>query len=159
MVTAFGLGGNSGAANNPAAEIVPVAAFPPATPFTDHVSDGLEPSLAFAENCCVASPGIEIDAGVTVRANGEGPPVLSVTTEAQPASASPVHDKRRSLNRLTAVSPLQRDSDKSRRIARLRWTSLTCCRRRDRLEKSKRVRKITLLPGGPDCGQLYSFYA
>ena len=111
MVTAFGVGGNSGAVNNPAAEIVPVAALPPATPFTDQVRDGFDPSLVFAENCCAASPGIEIDTGVTVRANEEGPPPPSLTTEAQPASASAVHDKRRSLNRFTAVSPLQRDSD------------------------------------------------
>ena len=52
IVMVFGVGGNSGAVYKPAALIVPSEELPPATPFTDHVRVGFEPSLVFAVNCC-----------------------------------------------------------------------------------------------------------
>lgn len=121
-VMPLGLGGNSGAVNNPVEEIVPVAALPPATPFTDQVKEGLEPSLAVAENCCVAVPGTDVLAGVTVSEKGPGTergPLL--VTEAQPASASAMHHKKKNFNRFTAGSPLQSDSDLSP-VKSSKWT-------------------------------------
>ena len=44
-VIVFGVGGNSGAVYTPAAEIVPVVAFPPATPFTDQLTATAEPFI------------------------------------------------------------------------------------------------------------------
>ena len=110
-VMVFGLGGNSGAANNPVEEIVPTIAFPPATPFTDQVSAGFEPSLVFVENCCVVAPGTDALAGETVKLKSVGPvgpagePPLP-TTEAQPAANHAAENSRTSRwYRRTAVSP------------------------------------------------------
>ena len=66
IVMMFAVGGNSGAVNMPVASIVPVVAFPPATPFTNQARFGREPSFAFAVNCCVVSPGSVAEAGVTI---------------------------------------------------------------------------------------------
>ncbi len=54
-VMLFGVGGNSGAVNNPVAGNCAGIASSTATPFTDHVSAGLEPSLVLAVNCWLVS--------------------------------------------------------------------------------------------------------
>ena len=74
IVMVFGVGGNSGAVYRPVALIVPSDALPPATPFTDHVSVGFEPSLVFTVNCCCVNPATVGFVGVTVIVKGSGPP-------------------------------------------------------------------------------------
>jgi hypothetical protein len=73
IVMLFDEGGNSGAVNIPVASIVPVVAFPPVTPLTLQVNVGLEPSFAFAVNCCVVFPRMVGFAGDTEIAKGIGP--------------------------------------------------------------------------------------
>jgi hypothetical protein len=66
-VTELGVGGNCGAVYTPLAVIVPIAAFPPATPFTDQANAGVEPSLVFAVNGCESPPRIVAVDGITLR--------------------------------------------------------------------------------------------
>jgi hypothetical protein len=54
MLTLAGFGTILGAAYKPAGEIVPTASFPPAMPFTPHVTDWLLLPVTAAVNCCVA---------------------------------------------------------------------------------------------------------
>ena len=49
-VTVFGAGGTAGAVYSPVASIVPTAAFPPPTPFTDHVRVRFRLPVTFPEN-------------------------------------------------------------------------------------------------------------
>jgi hypothetical protein len=109
-VMLLGVGGNSGAVNKPAEEIVPVVALPPATPFTDQIRDGCEWSLVSAVNCRVLVPWTEIVAGLRVIEKTNGPSVPLFGTEAHPANASAAHDTKRIFNRFTALSPLHSDS-------------------------------------------------
>ncbi len=98
IAMAFEAGGNSGAEYRPTAEMVPFAALPPATPFTDQFTATAAPFIC-AVKLCVSPPRIVALAGVTVRLLGEGgglpPPLLT----------SPEHPVRRSANTpLTAIS-------------------------------------------------------
>jgi hypothetical protein len=60
-VTTFGTGGTSGAVYNPVLAIVPSAALPPTTPFTDHVAWFVLP-VTLAANCS-ACPAMIVSAG------------------------------------------------------------------------------------------------
>jgi hypothetical protein len=60
----------AGAVYRPEEETVPVAAVPPAVPFTFHVTDPLWPPLTVAVNCWVA-PGFSVaDIGLTFTETG-----------------------------------------------------------------------------------------
>src|SRR5215831_12403612 len=58
------LAAESGAVYNPEAEIMPKVAFPPATPLTCHVNEGLVLPLMLAANCCDPPAAMLADAGV-----------------------------------------------------------------------------------------------
>jgi hypothetical protein len=73
-VTEAGLGRSAGAVNKPELEIIPTVEFPPATPFTVHVTPVFEVPVTFAVNCCVLpSNTLELeDETVTVTDCGGG---------------------------------------------------------------------------------------
>src|SRR6266699_624422 len=54
-VTVFGLGKPTRGVKRPAELIIPVAALPPLTPFTNHATDVFAESLTVALNCCEPS--------------------------------------------------------------------------------------------------------
>jgi hypothetical protein len=102
-VTLFGVSGNSGAVYNPPALIVPVAALPPATPFTDHVTAGEVPSDACAVNCCVAVPCTVAPCGLTFSWGGGG--LLPECIAVQPQHSSAVTPRMPSGMRFTDSLP------------------------------------------------------
>jgi hypothetical protein len=65
IVTVAGEGKPAGAVYSPVDEIVPVVEFPPAVPFTDHVTLVLDELLTLAVNCCVPDSWTEALAGET----------------------------------------------------------------------------------------------
>src|SRR6266436_6616753 len=72
IVTVALLGKSAGAVYKPAAEIVPTALFPPATPLTLHVTAALLVLVTSAENGCVFPSNTELDCGVTFTMMGGG---------------------------------------------------------------------------------------
>jgi hypothetical protein len=85
MVMAFETGGNSGAVNKPAAEIIPIAGLPPAKPFTNQFTATAAP-FAWAVKVCVSPPRTVALPGITVSwfNGGGGLPPLLVTMPVQP---------------------------------------------------------------------------
>src|SRR5271168_879910 len=106
MVILFGVGGNSGAVKRPDVLIIPFAAVPPATPFTDQVTAGEEPSPACAVNCCVASPAIAAPCGLMVSCVCGGGGVPLDTSPVQPPETSARIPMSERLMRFTASPPL-----------------------------------------------------
>src|SRR5215510_8585337 len=77
IVMTFELGGNSGAVKRPLVVIVPVAAFPPTTPFTLQATVGNVASpVTWALNCWVSVPRIIALPGLTTSWPGAGGGVL-----------------------------------------------------------------------------------
>ena len=90
-VTLAGDGIAVGAVYSPESEIVPVAAIPPATPFTSHVTAAFELPVTLDWNCCVAPKRTFALGGVTVTVTPGWPdpfvePAQLVSTQIAPAA-------------------------------------------------------------------------
>ena len=125
MVMELLAGGNSGATYCPVALMMPVAAEPPATPLTDQVSAGVEPSLVVAVNCCEAVPRMVIFDGETVNVKPETPPPVSWMYCAQPERPiAATSSGRAGAVRFTEVSPVKTESRKEPNVAGLCYVTL-----------------------------------
>ena len=101
IVTVALLGKSAGAVYKPAAEIVPTAPFPPATPLTLHVTAVLLVFVTSAENSCMFPSKTELDCGVTFTmmeggGGGGGGPVTAPPPP-QPSKLTPTASRSATL--------------------------------------------------------------
>jgi hypothetical protein len=112
-VIVLGLGKFTGAVYNPVVSMVPVAALPPATAFTDHVTLVLVFPVTVAANACMAPARTIAVAGATATVTpallggvvGDDPPLL-LPIPAQPANSNAKTPVAATQMRFTDLSPI-----------------------------------------------------
>ena len=131
-VIVLGVGKFDGAVYKPVASIVPVAVFPPAAAFTDHVTLVFAFPVTAAVNACVAPARTIAVAGATVTTTpafsggvvGDDPPLL-LPNPAQPATSIPKIMVGVIQMRFTGLSPIVDSVIDSRQAGRYRTRVLT----------------------------------